>query len=227
MSKQFVNSQAPGDFTLFVSGSSIIVSFIQEPSRELSVRLGMMRMRASRLEGMTDVVSGVNSMAFFHEGNVDRQIITDLINNTPYDVNKEMSTHELEVCYDPRVAPDLLRVLNKLGISLEEFITLNTRADHYVACYGFLPGFVYIGGGDTRLFIPRKENPVPRVMAGAVSIAEQYTGVYPSQSPGGWHVIGNTRFNMLDYIMQGKAAWEPGDRVIMKSISYDQYLKNP
>ena len=47
-------------------------------------------------------------------------------------------------------------------------------------------------GLDPALLLPRRATPRTRVPAGAVAIADAYTAVYPSASPGGWHLIGRT-----------------------------------
>ena len=64
--------------------------------------------------------------------------------------------------------------------------------------YGFLPGFMYLGGLDSKLQIPRKTIPNRRVLKGSVAVGGSQTGIYPSDSPGGWYVIGNTPINLFD-----------------------------
>jgi 5-oxoprolinase (ATP-hydrolysing) subunit B len=51
------------------------------------------------------------------------------------------------------------------------------------------------------------------VPAGAVAIAAGYSAVYPSESPGGWHLIGHTDLVMWDPGHDRPAAIRPGDAV--------------
>ena len=57
---------------------------------------------------------------------------------------------------------------------------------------GFTPGFCYLATLDKKLRLPRRTTPRTNVPAGAVAIAEQQTAIYPTESPGGWHIIGQT-----------------------------------
>ena len=42
------------------------------------------------------------------------------------------------------------------------------------------------------LQLPRRPTPRTVVPAGSVAIASEFTGVYPTASPGGWHLLGHT-----------------------------------
>jgi KipI family sensor histidine kinase inhibitor len=64
---------------------------------------------------------------------------------------------------------------------------------------GFMPGFPYLGELPAELRLPRKSAPDPRLHAGSVAIAEEFVGVYPFDSPGGWHVLGRTPLQLTDY----------------------------
>ena len=63
--------------------------------------------------------------------------------------------------------------------------------------YGFLPGFMYLGGLDDRLFISRKSIPSRRILKGSVAIGGLKQDL-PSDSPGGWYVIGKTPVNLFN-----------------------------
>ena len=47
---------------------------------------------------------------------------------------------------------------------------------------GFLPGFAYLGGLDSRLFTPRLKNPRTRIDAGSVGIGGEQTGMQIERS---------------------------------------------
>jgi UPF0271 protein len=87
--------------------------------------------------------------------------------------------------------PDLDGLTALTGLSREEIIRAHAAGSYVVRVMGFLPGFAYLGGLDSRLVVPRRGVPRPRVEAGSVAIAAEYTGVYPFASPGGWHIVGH------------------------------------
>jgi inhibitor of KinA len=51
------------------------------------------------------------------------------------------------------------------------------------------------------------------VPAGSVAIAAGQTGIYPIETPGGWHLIGRTRVKPYDDSRAEPFLFKPGDRV--------------
>lgn len=105
---------------------------------------------------------------------------------------------------------DLDDVARATGLSTAEVIERHARAVYTVDTIGFRPGFAYLTGLDPALVVPRRATPRPRVPAGALAIADVYTAVYPSESPGGWNLIGHVAEPMFG--PQG-ARLSLGDRV--------------
>ena len=77
--------------------------------------------------------------------------------------------------------------------------------------YGFIPGFMYLGGLNKKLSITRKKIPDRKILKGSVAIGGGQTGVYPADSPGGWHIIGHTNFSLFDWQNNPPCAIAPGD----------------
>ncbi len=99
----------------------------------------------------------------------------------------DVREHVIRARYD---GEDLAEVARTVGLSVEEVIARHAAATYTVELMGFAPGFAYLVGLDPVLRIPRRATPRTRVPAGSLAIAEQYTGVYPFESAGGWHLIG-------------------------------------
>ncbi len=116
----------------------------------------------------------------------------EAINITTTDLNISNDIVQIKVSYDEVHAQDLATVADILGISQKDVIDFHSRPIYDVHFIGFLPGFLYLGGLDERLNIPRRATPRVRVPAGSVAIAAGQTGIYPIDSPGGWHIIGWT-----------------------------------
>ncbi|RXJ73227.1 hypothetical protein CS022_10810 [Veronia nyctiphanis] len=63
-----------------------------------------------------------------------------------------------------------------------------------------------------------------QVPAGSVAISERQTAVYPTSSPGGWHIIGRTPMSMLDWDKTPPARLSVGDEVTFEQISRSEYV---
>ena len=116
-------------------------------------------------------------------------------------------TVEVPVSYGGVDGPDLDAVADHAGLTRDEVIRSHAGAEYTVAFLGFMPGFAYLLGVPAALRTPRMPAPRARVPAGSVAIADGQTAIYPSDSPGGWRIIGRTT-RVLD---EGWVA--PGDRV--------------
>src|SRR5207237_10525603 len=99
------------------------------------------------------------------------------------------------------------------GLPPERVIELHAAHTYTVDLLGFVPGFAYLSELDPALQIPRRLQPRPRVAAGSVAIAAAQTGVYPLDTPGGWHIIGTTSIVMFDPKRETPALLAAGDSV--------------
>jgi len=97
---------------------------------------------------------------------------------------------EVPVTYD---GPDLHEVARQWDVGVAEVARIHRDTTFVVAFCGFAPGFAYCTGLPADLAVRRRPEPRARVAAGAVALAGEFTGVYPSSSPGGWQLIGSTR----------------------------------
>ncbi len=104
---------------------------------------------------------------------------------------------EIPVVYGGEYGPDLSFVARRNGISEEEVISLHSSIIYRVYMLGFLPGFCYLGGMDSRISCERLEMPRLKIPKGSVGIAGMQTGIYPEASPGGWRLIGRTAFELF------------------------------
>jgi KipI family sensor histidine kinase inhibitor len=123
---------------------------------------------------------------------------------------------EVPTVYD---GPDLEAVARHWGLTPGEVVDLHTSVEMTVAFCGFAPGFAYCTGLDMTRPVPRLEEPRTRVPAGAVGLADVFTGVYPSASPGGWQLIGRTDLVLWDESRDRPATLAPGTRVRFVEVS--------
>lgn len=117
---------------------------------------------------------------------------------------------EIPVHYD---GEDLQTVAEHTCLSVAAVIEAHQAASWQVAFCGFAPGFAYLTGGPPKLRVPRRASPRKQVPAGAVGLADEYTGIYPRPSPGGWQLIGRTDVSLWDLQREVPALLQPGMRV--------------
>jgi inhibitor of KinA len=130
---------------------------------------------------------------------------------------------EIPVCYDAQFGIDLDEMSGHLGLSAKEIIELHSGATYTVYFIGFLPGFLYLGGLDKRLYVSRKAIPRLRVPKGAVAIGGQQTGIYPMQSAGGWNIIGNTPISLFDATKEPPCFARSGDKINFLPVDMEAY----
>lgn len=135
----------------------------------------------------------------------------------------EPETVEVPVCYGGRFGPDLAHVASHNGLSEEEVIELHTAPRYPVYMLGFTPGFPFLGGLSEKLYTPRLDSPRTSVAAGSVGIANNQTGIYPIQSPGGWQLIGCTPLKLFDPDRKEPFLLKAGNFLQFKSISSDVF----
>lgn len=118
---------------------------------------------------------------------------------------------EIPVRYE---GEDLDFVAGLLGMSRAEVIERHTGTVFHAAFAGFAPGFVYLADGDPCFHgVPRRASPRTRVPAGSVAMAGDFSAVYPSDSPGGWQLLGVTPIRMWD-LGRAEPAWIQAGRAV-------------
>lgn len=117
---------------------------------------------------------------------------------------------ELPVTYD---GADLAEVATLTGLSEREVVERHLGARYVVAFCGFAPGFAYLAGADSQLRVPRRDSPRTSVPAGSVALADEFTGVYPHEMPGGWQLIGRTDAVLWNLAREPPALLPAGTRV--------------
>lgn len=129
----------------------------------------------------------------------------------------------LPVSYDLEFGLDLEETAGKLNKSIPEIIALHTAPTYTVYGIGFLPGFMYLGGLEKELELPRKATPRMKVAKGAVGIAGKQAGIYPQESPGGWNIIGNCSVPIFDATKKDPCFVNVGDKIQFYEISRAEF----
>lgn len=214
---------AAGDAALLIELASVIDPAVNDQAVELARSI-----RERDAPGIRDVVVGYASVTvYFDPLHVDPLDLEDRIRHMADDFPRhphvEGSPIDVPVCYGGEFGPDLTDVAAATGLSESEVITLHCGVPYRVYVVGFMPGFAYMASVDPRLALPRRSTPRTRVPAGSVAIAAGQTGIYPVESPGGWHLLGRTQVKPYDPSRADPFLFRPGDRVRFRPITADEF----
>jgi len=179
--------------------------------------------------GVTDVVLAYHSVAVFADPDrVDlaelesrlRTIATDRLGGPGAEPSIAGRLLQIPVLYD---GADVKDVAARRGLSPAEVIALHSAVEYDVFAIGFQPGFPYAGYLPAALSgLPRRDAPRLRVPAGSVAIAGRQTGIYPAESPGGWHLLGRTPLCIVD-LDEGYFPIRAGDRIRFRPIPAEEF----
>lgn len=199
--------------------SAVTITFGEGVSEALStlVVARASAIAAADIMGVTDVVPSYATVGVFYDPtaigfpDVRDRILTALDDAVQAAATAAPGvTHTFRVRYD---GEDLDEVARRTELSTSEVIRIHSEREYRVYVIGFVPGFAYLGTLDERLALPRRSSPRKRVPPGSVAIADQQTAVYPSPTPGGWHILGTTRATMFDPARERPALLSVGDIV--------------
>lgn len=129
----------------------------------------------------------------------------------------------LPACYEGDLAPDLELVAQETGVGPAEIVAAHSGTVHQVYMLGFLPGCPYLGGVPDTLNLPRRKDPRLKVPKGSIGLAVGLSVIYPTESPGGWNLIGRTPVEMFDPSKETPALLAPGDRITFEPIGKADY----
>ncbi|MFM7143344.1 MAG: 5-oxoprolinase subunit PxpB [Alphaproteobacteria bacterium] len=204
-----------GDGSLTRVGESALLLRPDDPGEIPRLLLAVDSLRNPRVR---DVVPGADSLLVVFDdaplADVEEQLRFLLAERRPRQgasgATEGSRAHVLRVVYD---GPDLERVGRSAGLSTADVVDLHRSAEYRVAFVGFQPGFAYLAGLPERLATPRLATPRTRVPPGSLAIGGEWTGFYPSASPGGWNLVGRTGQRLFDPSAERPALLSPGDLV--------------
>ena len=215
---------------LTAGDSSLLIQFGQEISPEINAQITAFvhLMREQHLEGVTDVIPAFTSLLINYDPRVIdyRKLKRRLEKLLKLEVSKKASSSrifEIPVCYGGEYGPDLENIAKHANLTTQEVITIHSSSDYLIYMLGFLPGFSYLGGLDSKLHTPRLSSPRTKIPAGSVGIGGEQTGVYPLDSPGGWQLIGRTPVRPYDPNREPAILYSAGEYIRFSPVSREEY----
>lgn len=184
---------------------------------EVVATCATLRARSGEL-GASDIVPAARSVLLDGLADLEsaRQLLDDLRPELQHDAPEQGPVVEIPVRYD---GEDLSEVARQWDVDIAEVVRIHCHTEFVVAFCGFAPGFAYCTGLPETLAVRRRAEPRPRVPAGSVALAGEFTSVYPSASPGGWQLIGTTDVPVWRPDAEEPALLAPGTRVRFRDAS--------
>ena len=172
---------------------------------------------AAAIDGVGEVVPAARTVLLVLAAGADPDTVGRLVTGLDLVAGARQEGPEvvLDVVYD---GPDLATTAAEVGLDADGLVRAHTHAAHVVAFCGFAPGFAYCRGLPVELHVPRLSEPRTRVPAGSVAVAGEFSGVYPSASPGGWRLLGRTDARLWDVERDPPALLAPGTRVRFRPV---------
>mgnify|MGYP000109043741 CR=1 FL=1 len=209
--------------------SALLITFDREISELVNQEVISLYKRLQRIDGFQYLIPAYNSLTIgldLKQWNFERASAAvrseyERVPKTPKVSAKE--TYTIPVCYESPLEMDLDDVSRQTGLSKNEIIDLHTNQTYRVYMLGFVAGFAYMGSLPESLNCKRKETPRLKVPKGSVGLAGLQTGIYPTEAPGGWQIIGQTPLEMFDLHRSDTSLLKPGDCVKFRAISFEEF----
>lgn len=216
-----------------VGDRAISIDFGQviDPTINRHIRQTIERIKELQLEGIIELVPTYCALLVEYDAmlysyseicNIIEPTLEEGMANT---TNELVTVVEVPTVYGGEFGPDLSFVAYHNHLSEDEVISIHSGTDYLVYMLGFIPGFTYLGGMDSRIATPRLSSPRTLIPAGSVGIAGEQTGTYPSDSPGGWQIIGRTPVTMYDMSKAQAALLKAGDYVRYVPIDESEFRR--
>ncbi len=183
-----------------------------------------------QLQSITEIIPSYRAIMLYVDTNIST--LNEVLNDLDLEqldissINEQQlrnKTIHLPVLYGGEYGQDIEEVATYNDLTTEEVVKIHSSNKYLIYMLGFMPGFPFLGGLDANLHTPRRKEPRTKIEAGSVGIANNQTGLYPKQSPGGWQIIGRTPINVFDINREPMCLYEAGDSIQFYSIDKDTY----
>ncbi|GEL77124.1 5-oxoprolinase subunit PxpB [Tenuibacillus multivorans] len=207
---------------------AITVSFGEEIDVQINLRVQQLfsSLKRESYPFIVDMVpTYTNLTIYFDPQKINFKDMQQLIEEALNDMHEHPVSIESKLVHIPVYynGPELERVAKQNQLTEDDVMRIHGREDYLIYMIGFLPGFPYLGGLDERIATPRLDEPKSQVEAGSVGVANQQTGIYPIQSPGGWNIIGHTPVNIFDSQKEQPFMFQAGDYIQFYPVDRKTY----
>ncbi|MBP1971147.1 inhibitor of KinA [Virgibacillus natechei] len=198
------------------------------PDTNQQVRIFCMLLEKERITGVVEWLPTYTAISIFYDPYV---ISYDILKQRVLGMKDKIYHTDLPaaevihipVCYGGEMGPDLLTVAEQNGLDERDVISIHSNKDYLIYMIGFTPGFPYLGGMSDEIATPRLSEPRPAITPGSVGIADQQTGIYSMETPGGWQLIGRTPLKLYDPTSASPILLQAGNYIRFFPVSMEEY----
>ena len=217
---------------LSAGDKAVVMEFGNEISKDINAKIRnvVKSVEEANIDGIVELLPTYRSLMIMYDPlkiEYSELILTlDSMSSKQVDNEEEkIKIVEFPTVYGGEYGPDINFVAEHNNIAVDEVIKIHTGTDYLVYMMGFTPGFTYLGGMSDKIVTPRLASPRTKIPAGSVGIAGAQTGMYPSETPGGWQLIGRTPLKLYDSDKEPPVMLSAGDYVRYVSVSEEEYLE--
>ncbi len=218
-----------------LSENSLIIQFghqIDEPTAELISQIIPLIKRVLK-DNLIDMVPAYTTIHLsFRCQRISAQEVIKLITEgfdsglvAEAASSSETRNINIPVYYGEEFGVDLPFLSKQLNLTIDDIIRLHSEKIYRVYAIGFTPGYAFMGALPDSLVIPRRTTPRLKVPAKSVAMAAQQTAIYPTSSPGGWHILGRTPIDIVDFSSKHLGLFQIGDKIKFTPISREKFAE--
>ncbi len=186
-------------------------------------------LKNKRITGINNLTPSYNKLIISYDlRKTDFKEIKKIIEDITIDQKEDLSFKRIEipVCCNENFSLDIKRIEEKLNLTREKILENFFSKEYFCYMTGFIAGMPFLGDLNNDMRVKRLETPRVKVPKGSVGLTEQFANIYTFESPGGWNIIGNSPLEIFNSNEEKEPNLiNPGDTVIFKKISIDQYKK--
>lgn len=210
---------------------AVVISFGNEINEKTNrqIQLFVGKLEKEKIRGLVEWVPAYTTLTIYYQPEViTYDSLKAQLERVAMSPGQSQSNrpfvYEIPVCYGGEWGQDLAYVAEYHGLEEQEVINLHSNREYLIYMMGFMPGFPYLGGLPEKLAVPRLETPRKNVLPGAVGIGGNQTGIYPSDAPSGWRIIGTTPITLFSSEKEEPFLFSSGQYIKFVPISEEQFL---
>lgn len=187
------------------------------------------RLLARRPHGVTDVVSGLESLLVEFDpldtspGHIEyaARLLAELPETTGSRPGRPAQHFDIPVVFDAEAGPDLAEVADELGMGIPAVVDAIADSSFTISLLAAAMAPMMDG-----LSLPqpvrRRAEPRTNVPSGSIMIAGTNAIIQPFPGPTGWRVVGRTPHTIVDITRADPVAFADGDTVRFVPTSRDE-----
>jgi inhibitor of KinA len=183
--------------------------------------------KEKNIDGINNLTPSYNKLIISYDLQITnfKEVLKKIENLDINEIHKiDNKKLEIPVCCDSSFSLDIERLEKKLSLKRDKIFANFFDKEYFCYMTGFIAGMPFLGDMEENMRVQRLETPRVKVPKGSVGITEQFANIYTFESPGGWNILGNTPLNVFDSSNEKEPNYiNPGDTVVFKKITIDQY----